>query len=51
VISQEYQLALLLSPVKPEVIKAMADVGDKMPRKSTYFYPKLPSGLIINRLE
>jgi uncharacterized protein (DUF1015 family) len=32
------------------VIKAVADAGDRMPRKSTYFYPKLPSGLILNRL-
>ncbi|MFC2021769.1 DUF1015 domain-containing protein [Chloroflexota bacterium] len=50
VLVQEYQLALLLSPVRAEVIKAIADVGDKMPRKSTYFYPKLPAGLIFNRL-
>ncbi|MBI4188394.1 MAG: DUF1015 domain-containing protein [Chloroflexi bacterium] len=48
--AQEYQIALLLSPVKPTTIKAIADIGDKMPRKSTYFYPKLPSGLIVNRL-
>ena len=47
---QEYQLALLLKPIKPEVIKAIADVGDRMPRKSTYFYPKVPSGLIFYRL-
>lgn len=50
VLGQEYQLAVLLSPVKVEVIKAIADVGDKMPRKSTYFFPKLPAGLIFNRL-
>jgi uncharacterized protein (DUF1015 family) len=50
VLNQEYQLAFLLSPIKPETVKAIADVGDKMPRKSTYFYPKLPAGLIINRL-
>lgn len=50
VLTQEYQLALLLSPVKPEVIKAIADAGDKMPRKSTYFYPKSPSGLVFNQL-
>jgi len=48
--TQEYQLAFLLSPVKVEVIKTIADVGDKMPRKSTYFYPKLPAGLVFNRL-
>jgi len=47
---QEYQLAFLLKPIKPEVIKAIADVGDRMPRKSTYFYPKAPSGLIFYRL-
>ncbi len=50
VLNQEYQLALLFNPAKPEVIKAIADVGDKMPRKSTYFYPKSPSGLVFNRL-
>jgi len=50
VLDQEYQLAFLLSPVKAEVIKAIADAGDRMPRKSTYFYPKLPSGLVFHRL-
>ncbi len=49
--NQEYQLALLFSPIKPDMIKSIADVGDKMPRKSTYFYPKSPSGLVINRLD
>lgn len=50
VLEQEYQLAFLLSPVKPKVIKAIADAGDRMPRKSTYFYPKAPAGLVFNRL-
>ena len=48
--SQEYQLAFLLNPPKPELVKAVADAGDRMPRKSSYFYPKVPAGLIINRL-
>jgi sugar diacid utilization regulator len=51
VLTQEYQLAILLSPVRPEMIKMIADAGDKMPRKSTYFYPKSPSGLIVHRLD
>jgi uncharacterized protein (DUF1015 family) len=51
VLAQEYQLTLLLSPIKPEVIKMVADAGDKMPRKSTYFYPKSPSGLVLNKLD
>ncbi len=50
VLDEEYQLACILSPVRTEVIKAIADAGDRMPRKATYFYPKLPSGLVFNRL-
>ncbi len=50
VLDQEYQLTFLLSPVKAEVVKAIADAGDRMPRKSTYFYPKPPAGLVFNRL-
>jgi uncharacterized protein (DUF1015 family) len=50
VLDQEYQLAFLLSPIRVEVIKAIADASDRMPRKSTYFYPKLPAGLIFYRL-
>ncbi len=50
VLDGEYQMAFLLSPVRADVIKSIADLGDKMPRKSTYFYPKVPAGLIVNRL-
>ena len=50
VLAQEHQLAFIISPVKGKTIKDIADAGDRMPRKSTYFYPKLPSGLLINRL-
>ena len=50
VLDQEYQLALLISPVKAEVVKAIADAGDRLPRKSTYFYPKPPAGLVFHRL-
>jgi uncharacterized protein (DUF1015 family) len=49
--SGEYQLAFLLNPIPVTTIKAIADANDKMPGKSTYFYPKLPTGLVINRLE
>ena len=50
VLDGEYQLAFFLSPAKAELIKAVADAGDKLPRKSTYFYPKAPAGLVFNRL-
>lgn len=45
--SLEYQLAFLVNPVEPEMIKAIADSGDLMPKKSTYFYPKMPAGLVF----
>ncbi len=50
VLERQYQLAILMSPVKAEAIKAISDAGERMPRKSTYFYPKLPSGLVFHRL-
>ena len=50
VLDKQYQMAIILSPIKSEVIRAITDAGDRMPSKATYFYPKLPSGLIVNRL-
>jgi hypothetical protein len=47
----KYQLAFLLKPPQSKVVKTVADAQDRLPRKSTYFYPKLPAGLIINPLE
>ncbi|HEU65750.1 MAG TPA: DUF1015 domain-containing protein [Chloroflexi bacterium] len=48
---RKYQLAFLLKPPPPERVKAVADARDRMPGKSTYFYPKLPAGLVINLLD
>jgi uncharacterized protein (DUF1015 family) len=48
---EKYQLAFLLDPPQPETVKVFADAKDRMPGKSTYFYPKLPAGLIINPLD
>lgn len=45
--NQEYQMAFLLNPVGPAIVKGIADAGDRMPRKSTYFYPKAPAGLVF----
>ena len=46
----ECQLAIITNMVKGQTIKDIADAKDRMPRKSTYFFPKLPSGLIVNHL-
>ncbi len=44
------QLAFFLNPTQVEEVTAVAAAGDKMPQKSTYFYPKLITGLVINPL-
>ncbi len=43
-------LAFILNPVRAEQIQACAKAGEPMPQKSTYFFPKLPSGAVIRRL-
>lgn len=44
-------IGFFLNPVKMEQIIAVALAGEKMPPKSTYFYPKVLSGLVINKFE
>lgn len=46
-----YQLGFLLPSPQPDTVKAFADARDRMPRKSTYFYPKPPAGLVMNMLD
>jgi uncharacterized protein (DUF1015 family) len=43
--------AFLLEPTPVAAIEAVALDGDVMPQKSTYFYPKALTGLVINPLE
>lgn len=43
--------AFLLNATTVEEIRAVAEAGDKMPQKSTYFYPKLKTGLVMNQLK
>jgi uncharacterized protein (DUF1015 family) len=43
----EVEAALLLRPPTVEQVRAVAERGETMPQKSTYFYPKLPSGLLF----
>ena len=44
-------VAFFLRPIKVSEFKAIVDAGEIMPKKSTYFYPKLLSGLIINKID
>jgi uncharacterized protein (DUF1015 family) len=45
------QAAFLLNPTRVADLKAVADAGEVMPQKSTWFYPKLASGLVIQPLD
>jgi uncharacterized protein (DUF1015 family) len=44
------QIAFFTNPVKLRHLTAVADAGERMPHKSTYFYPKMFTGLTIQKL-
>ena len=44
-------IAFFLNPVKIQDIISVSLNGERMPAKSTYFYPKVLSGLVINKIE
>jgi len=44
----EFAAGFLLPPPRVEELKAVAGAGEKMPEKSTYFWPKAVSGLVIH---
>lgn len=43
--------AFLLQGTKLSQVKAVADAGASMPHKSTYFYPKIATGMVLKPLE
>lgn len=47
---QRANCCFLLNPTRVEEIRDVAAAGDKMPQKSTYFYPKLTTGLVMNKI-
>ena len=49
--SGKYPFAALVMPATVDDIKQVSETGERMPAKSTYFYPKLASGLVFNPLE
>jgi uncharacterized protein (DUF1015 family) len=42
-----FDLAFLLPPVQPATVEDVARAGERMPPKSTFFYPKIASGLVL----
>jgi uncharacterized protein (DUF1015 family) len=48
--SGEYQAAFFMAPTPVARVQAVAASGESMPPKSTYFFPKVPTGLVFNPL-
>ena len=49
--SGKYQMVFLLNPTKMDHVKEVAGNSLVMPRKSTYFYPKVLTGLVFNKID
>jgi uncharacterized protein (DUF1015 family) len=49
--SGEGQVSFLMNPTPVEQVVAVSDADDVMPQKSTFFYPKLASGLVCNPVD
>ena len=47
----EYPLAAVVMPATVDHVRQISLGGERMPAKSTYFYPNLLSGLVINPME
>ncbi len=46
-----FPLAALVTPATVDHVRQISEYGERMPAKSTYFYPKLLSGLVLNPLD
>lgn len=51
VISEQNDITFILNPTRIDQVRRIAEEGLTMPRKSTYFYPKVLTGLVINTLK
>jgi uncharacterized protein (DUF1015 family) len=51
VVDEEASAAFLLDEMPPAAISLVAEAGEVMPQKSTYFNPKAPTGLLLSPLE
>jgi uncharacterized protein (DUF1015 family) len=45
-----YRAAFLMNPPSIQEINRVVDAGEVMPRKTTFFYPKVATGLVINKI-
>jgi uncharacterized protein (DUF1015 family) len=48
--SGDFEMLFLLNPTRIGSIVEIAGKGERLPQKSTYFYPKLISGIVMNKV-
>ena len=48
---EKNSMVFLLNPVRTEQMLAVSAKGERLPPKSTYFYPKVLSGIVINKFK
>ena len=46
----EFQAGFFMNPTRLEQVRDAAFAGERMPHKATFFYPKLPTGLVFQDL-
>lgn len=49
--AQEGSLGVIVQPTPLDAVRGVSEAGELMPQKSTYFFPKLATGLVINPLD
>ncbi len=47
----KFDLAIFMNATRMDQVRELAERGIRLPQKATYFYPKLLSGLVINRFQ
>ena len=47
----EYDVTFFMNPTQIDEVRRLAGMGIRLPQKATFFYPKLLSGLVINKFE
>jgi uncharacterized protein (DUF1015 family) len=46
----EAQLGFVMNPTSVQEVEAVSKIGEVMPQKSTFFYPKVLTGVVIHRI-
>ena len=49
--SEEFDLAFFMNATRVSDVRKLAEKGIRLPQKATFFYPKLLSGLVINKFD